>query len=132
MNSKWYRKMQNKLIKYVYVSGPFTSDPTTNTHKAIKMADQLSALGLFPFIPHLMLLWDAVSPRSYEEWMNYDIAWLERCDAIIRIPGESSGSDREVAHASRLGIPIFFNISDLWSSQQEYLQKSSVLDSKHT
>ena len=34
-------------------------------------------------------------------------------NALLRLPGESSGSDREVAHAQDHGIPVFFDIGDL-------------------
>lgn len=40
----------------------------------------------------------------------YDLAWLERCDALLRVPGPSAGADREVAHARERGLPTFFTV----------------------
>lgn len=38
---------------------------------------------------------------------------LERCDALLRIPGESRGADLDVARARALGIPVFTDLSQV-------------------
>jgi hypothetical protein len=38
---------------------------------------------------------------------------LGRCDAVLRLPGESSGADADVAIARRLGLPVYFDISEV-------------------
>jgi hypothetical protein len=38
---------------------------------------------------------------------------LEKCDAVLRIPGESRGADLEMAKARELGKLIFTNIEDI-------------------
>ena len=38
---------------------------------------------------------------------------LERCDAVLRIPGESRGADLDVARARELGLTIFESVDDL-------------------
>jgi hypothetical protein len=38
---------------------------------------------------------------------------LTRCDAVLRIPGESRGADLECELARTLGIPVFTSVADL-------------------
>jgi hypothetical protein len=45
-------------------------------------------------------------PRPYQEWLDYDMDWLEVCDFVFRIPGESAGSDAETERAIDLGMPV--------------------------
>jgi hypothetical protein len=78
-----------------------------NTYRAIQAADELAEMGFVPFVPHLAHLWHTVSPHPYEFWLAYDLHWLRLCHAVLRLPGESDGADREVAEAVRLGIRVF-------------------------
>jgi hypothetical protein len=41
------------------------------------------------------------------------LAWLAKCDAVLRITGESPGADREVKEAMRLNIPVYLGIDQL-------------------
>lgn len=91
----------------VYVAGPYTRpDPVANTHAIIKLADAVMTCGVTPVVPHLSLLWHVVSPKPYEDWLALDIDIMERCDAVLRVPGASSGADGEVDHAEKMGIPV--------------------------
>ena len=38
---------------------------------------------------------------------------LEHCDAVLRLPGESTGADQDVAIAERRGIPVYHRIEDI-------------------
>jgi len=98
----------------VYVAGPYTKpDPAVNVRNAILVGARLLDAGHVPFIPHLAHFWHLVSPRPYEDWMQLDMAWIEVCEAMFRIPGESAGADREVARAKELGIPVFHDLNSL-------------------
>jgi hypothetical protein len=83
------------------------------TRNAILAAEKLRNYGHLPFVPHLSLLWDLVCPSPYKEWIAYDMAWLKECDAILRLPGESPGADREVNLAITLGIPVYNSIEEI-------------------
>lgn len=99
---------------YVYISGPYsTPDPVDNTREAVKAAAKLREAGHDPFVPHLFLLWHFLSPAPYEAWMQLTLSWVKRCDALVRLPGESPGADREVELARELGIPVYARIEDL-------------------
>ncbi len=93
----------------MYVSAPLSgADIFTNVHRAIQAAEMLRHVGAVPLVPHTGVLWAMVAPgASYEDFMRLDLALLERSDAVLRLPGESIGADREVAHARELGIPVF-------------------------
>jgi hypothetical protein len=38
---------------------------------------------------------------------------LQRCDGVLRLPGESTGADQDVAIARERGIPVWFRIEDV-------------------
>ncbi len=38
---------------------------------------------------------------------------LQRCDAVLRIPGDSRGADMDVARAQALGLPVYNRVEDL-------------------
>ena len=45
--------------------------------------------------------------------MELDIEWLSVCDALLRLPGNSSGAEAEVEFARSNSIPVFYNINQL-------------------
>ncbi len=114
--------MSLPILPVVYIAGPYTNpDPVENTHRAIRFADELYTLDLcVPVIPHLSLLYHMVAPHDMEFWLEYDMHLLYRCDALYRMPGASSGADKEVIEAVNvLNIPVFYNTLDLkiWSDK---------------
>jgi hypothetical protein len=38
---------------------------------------------------------------------------LEHCDAVLRLPGQSTGADQDVAIAKRRGIPVYHDIKQI-------------------
>ena len=38
---------------------------------------------------------------------------LEHCDAVLRLPGESTGADQDVAIAQRLALPVYYRVEDI-------------------
>lgn len=97
----------------VYIAAPYTKpDPVENTHNAFKIADSLLDVCV-PLVPHFTMFWHALSPKPYEQWLEIDRAYLRVCDAVLRIGGESSGADGEVAYARELDKPVFENPGEL-------------------
>lgn len=93
----------------VYIAGPYTKgDVAQNVVLAIRIGDYVADKGHIPFIPHLSHFWHMITPRPYEYWIEYDLRWLELCDIMIRIEGESAGAEKEEAWAKRLGRRIVF------------------------
>lgn len=52
---------------------------------------------------------------SVFEAYQYPVAHrlLERCDALLRLPGESRGADMDVARARELGLPVVASVDQL-------------------
>ena len=91
----------------VYIAGPYTHpDPVENTRKAIDAWQVLMDAGFTPIVPHLSLFTHLVYPHPPEYWYEYDLRLLDRCDIMLRLPGESWGADREEEHARELGITV--------------------------
>ena len=57
---------------------------------------------------------DSHSSEQFSEY-QYPVAHrlLEKCDAVLRIPGESRGADLEMAKAKELGKIIFTSVEDI-------------------
>lgn len=96
----------------VYVSGPYTlGDRKANVQRAVEVGNILAENGFGVFIPHLSHWWDKSFPHDWEFWMQQDLAILLRCDALVRIHGDSKGSDVEWRVAEDHGIPAI-----MWSN----------------
>lgn len=102
-------------LPLVYLAGPYTHpDPVENTNEICRVATELLDAGVCaPVVPHVSLLWHLVTPRPYDFWLGIDLAYLARCDALCRLPGESSGADGEVAFAEERGIPVIHGVDAL-------------------
>ena len=113
--------MATETRHYVYVSGNLTTDKKflQNIGNALDAATALLKLGYAVYVPHLNYFWEAQAASSiqwdndYRVWITMDYAWIDKCDAILRLPGASNGGDKEVAYAGRNNIPVFYSIEDL-------------------
>jgi hypothetical protein len=38
---------------------------------------------------------------------------LQHCDAVLRLPGDSTGADQDVAIAQHLGLPVYHELGDI-------------------
>jgi hypothetical protein len=103
----------SKRLK-VYISGPYTQgDVGANMHTHMRCALEIIDLGYAPVWPVCSHFLHMLSPRDYEVWMDVDLAWLEGCSVLLRLPGYSPGGDREVKHAQSLGIPVVYSVAEL-------------------
>ena len=97
----------------VYVAGPYSAETPeeveSNVRRAIRMANSIKELGYQVYCPHLSHYLDVERHRPYEDWIQDGLAWVERCDAVYRLPGESKGADRETALAASRGIPVCYS-----------------------
>lgn len=107
-------------MKRVYVAGPYSKgNVAVNVRNAYSAADQLANAGLSPFVPHHTHFWEMLHPRPYESWLALDSAWIECCDFLLRLPGESAGADREVKQAIGLGIPVFQTVAEVIAAAEQ-------------
>jgi len=98
----------------VFISGPYTKDdPCINVRNVLDAAEKIIQKGHTPFVPHLNHLWHLIYPHEIDFWYRFDLKWLEVCDIILRLPGESIGADKEVEYAKLKGIKVIYEIDEL-------------------
>jgi len=98
----------------VYIASPYTiGDVAVNVRRQMEMSDRLMSLGYCPVAPLLTHFQHLCFPRPYEDWMRVDLEMISRCDVLLRMEGESSGADREAAHALSIGIPVVCSVDEL-------------------
>ena len=104
-----------KKVK-VYIASPYTiGDTAVNVKRQIDMFHTLRNNGFYPFAPLHSHFLHMFEERGYEDWLEWDFVWLESCNCVLRLDGESSGADREVKHAEELGILVFYSLYELFN-----------------
>lgn len=122
--------------KLIYIAGPLTTggDEFMNVRRAIDVAEELWDLGFVSYIPHFSAFWVFALPRAgmhdHERWLQFDFNIILRCDAVLRIPGDSKGADAEVTFAIENYIPVAFSIEEVasfWRTQGgDYVKNEEV------
>ena len=125
------------MRKRIYLAGPISKgDLRENINQATAAFVSLAKAGFAPLCPH----WSAYSkPAEYSDspfggkterlwceatamgnesmthadWMGVDLPWVSVAEAVLRLPGESTGADMEVAQAKACGIPVFSTVAEL-------------------
>lgn len=107
------------MKKLIYVAGPYSGgNVNLNVRTALAVGDMIVEFGGIPQVPHLFHLWDMMMPKPYHHWLDLDMDYILKCDALYRMGGESPGADKEVAFAKEHGIPVIYDEADL----EEFLQ----------
>lgn len=109
----------------ILIAGPYRSG--TNDDPAL-MADNLAKLeeaawpifrsGHVPMIGEwvaLPVLRGAGGTAAMAEQIMYPTAerLLEHCDAVLRLPGDSTGADQDVRIAQDRGLPVYHRVEDI-------------------
>lgn len=100
----------------VYVSGPITTggNVPVNVRRGIEAAIALMDRGFVVLCPHEKAFGaEMLSPRGYEDWMEYDFRCIAAADCVYRMPEPSVGGDREVEYARKLGKEVYFSLDTL-------------------
>jgi hypothetical protein len=94
-------------MKMIYVASPYSKgDVAINVRNQMIVGDILIDLGYLPYLPLLWHFQHMFYPKEYRKWLEMDLAAIERCDALIRLPGQSPGADEEVAHAIKCDVKV--------------------------
>ena len=116
----------------ILIAGPYRSGTNDDPELMQQNLDRMNhyALALFqaghiPLVGEwlaLPLLKAAGSTKPGDEIykeISYPIAHrlLIRCDAVLRIEGASTGADNDVKVAEKLGLKVYYNISELSSCE---------------
>lgn len=112
----------------VLISGPYTSGTDGDPRKIAANRQRLESFALPIFERgHLPLIGEwlalpiihAAGGRDpgdpIFQLYQYPVAHrlLERCDAVLRIPGASRGADLDVQRALELGLPVYLDIEQI-------------------
>lgn len=99
----------------VYIASPLYSsgDINDNLFKAMTIGEILIKRGFIPYIAHFNHYWHQIYPHDENYWLSLDFKWLDVCDCVLRLPGESKGADKEVDYAKSIGKPVYYNLEDL-------------------
>lgn len=101
-------------MKTIFISSPYTKgDQIFNVHRQMVVADILLENGFCPMIPLLNHFWETVSKHDYESYLKMDFEMIKRCDAILRLNGESIGADHEVEFARQCNKQIFNSVKEV-------------------
>ena len=113
---KEYRKEQRRKFaaknrRKIYVASKYAGDIQTNIENAVWACQYVIDKGYMPVASHLLypqILNDS-NPRERELGLMFGLALLANCDEVwvFTVDGEvSSGMEREIEEAKRLGIPV--------------------------
>ena len=109
-------------MSWIMVAGPYSSGGADAARRAGNLAAMnRAALAVFekghtPVIGVNMALpvIEAAGADRFDEIMTpISLALADRCDAILRIGGPSTGADEEVARMKAAGKPVYFDLNDV-------------------
>lgn len=105
-------------MKTIYIAGPYRAESLAeiqhNIFEARIYAEDIWQLGHFAFCPHLNSAnMDGLVPD--EVFLAAGLLMIEKCDAVYVVHGfrKSKGTLAEIAHATKLGIPVYYSIEKL-------------------
>jgi len=141
MNKTQHKLSEQNLTKtavgikekiHVYVASPYSNSDCTvieqNVRRSMNVVEALWRMGFVPFMTLSSHYYQTMFyQHTWDEWMDFDIAWLSKCDALLRLPGNSKGADKEVAFATEHGIPVFYSIDTLL---EHFTVNGSVTDTR--
>jgi hypothetical protein len=119
---------QDKKPLMILIAGPYMSGTEGDAAKIAANRERLESFALpiyqrghLPMIGEwlALLLIHAAGGRVPGDAVfhayQYPVAarLLERCDALLRIPGASKGADQDVERARALGLPVYFSLAEL-------------------
>lgn len=107
----------------IYIAGPMLSsgDPYQNVGIGIRAGALAWEKGWVPYIPHQDALWSVClgfEGKPGIDWLEYDLGHLYRSEALLRLPGVSSGATVEESFADKHAIPVFYGIENLPNAQK--------------
>ena len=114
---------QKRMI--VLIAGPYRSGTNGDPERIAANLAALEAYALpiyraghIPMIGEwvaLPLIRAAESAGGEAEDFLYPVAnrLIERCDAVLRVPGESKGADQDVRLATERGLPVYYHVDEI-------------------
>lgn len=106
----------------VYISGAMSANTrlgTTiegNVARGVEVYLDLLKRGIPAFCPHLSGAFpSAWTELTHAQWIEYDLAILDRCTHVLMLPGwpQSKGAVMEHDYANASRLPIFYSVEAL-------------------
>lgn len=102
-------KISELQKKFVYLAGPYSignklENAWVMNHAALDLMDS-SVIVFNPLLSHFYGY--AAARFTPEFWYEFDLHWVGKCDAVVVLPGESRGAEREAEYAKEHGIPVY-------------------------
>jgi hypothetical protein len=107
---------------WIMIAAPYTSGGADAALRAARLTEMnraalaLLRLGHVPVIGvnmALPIIAAAEGDVFDEVMMPVSLALAERCDAVLRLGGESKGADQEVARFAQAGKPVYYALTDI-------------------
>lgn len=120
--------MVKKEYMLILIAGPYRSGTNDDPKLIQQNMDNLEAMALpifrkghVPMIGEwvaLPIMQQAGSKTIGDEvWteVQYPVAHrlLKKCDAVLRIPGASTGADQDVQLAKEMGLKVFYGLDEI-------------------
>jgi hypothetical protein len=114
--------------KLILIAGPYRSgtgdDPELMARNLARLeeaawpiflAGHIPMIGEWVALPVLRSAGAAGLDDPLVERVMYPTAQrlLEHCDAVLRLPGESTGADQDVAIATERGLPVYYTLEEV-------------------
>lgn len=105
----------------VYIASPYSDGDKIKDNRALidnvlrsmEVGNELYELGFAPYLPLLNHFQNQIYPQPSKLWYGLDFEWLDVCDCILRLSGESEGVEKECDYADKMAMPIFLSIDQL-------------------
>jgi hypothetical protein len=112
----------------ILIAGPYRSGTNNDPARMAKKLNHLESYALpiyraghIPMIGEWVALPIAKQAGSTQvgdaisEQYLYPVAsrLLERCDAVLRVEGQSKGADEDVRLATERGLPVYFRVQEI-------------------
>lgn len=112
-NEEWFEMGQDQ--ERVYIAGPVSlGNWMENLRKALDAGELIAQAGFLPLVPHTSMMWEFAHPgHPYQFWLyRITLPLIKVCDYLVRIPGLSSGADKEVEFAKEIGIGVYYSVEE--------------------
>lgn len=122
----------NRYLNYVYIAGPYSGRDAhgqqgfmvieQNILNARNAMKELVTHGYGVFCPHTHSAhFEVITPDvGIDYWYELDLYFLRFCHALLRLPGLSSGADKEEKFALDIGIKVFYTLETLLAELPVY------------
>ncbi len=120
--------MSEKESLLILIAGPYRSgtgdDPTlmaANLHRLEEAAWPIFKAGHVPMIGEWVALpvlrgagaTGVDDPLAEQVFYPTAQRLLQHCDAVLRLPGPSTGADQDVAIAQQRGLPVYYDLDEI-------------------